>query len=215
MNKTREKILEKSLELFNENGIASTSLRDIAEKMGISVGNLQYHLKKRDDIVEALYFDYVKTVDNIFFLEGDNLLRSFFNIATKLFEICDQYKFILLSFSHICRNNSKIKKHYSGVLRKRELQYFDIIHTLIDNNLFREEVLRDEYSNLFKRLHIITSCWFSSDLIREHHVFNNSIEDSAPILGQIAYPYLTEKGRAQYISSYSDHFVNREYSTNR
>lgn len=207
MNKTKEKILETSLELFNQYGIANVSLRNIADEVGISVGNLQYHLKKRDDIVEALYFQYVKSVDDIFILDNKEFLKSFLNIATKLFEICDQYKFILLSFSHICKTNSRIKEHYNDVVRKRELQYFDIIHTLIDNDLFRKEILRNEYSNLFKRLHIITSNWFSSDLIKANHVFNNSIQDSGPILGQITYPYLTEKGRAQYMNSFPEHFV--------
>ncbi|MEO7308888.1 MAG: TetR family transcriptional regulator [Chitinophagaceae bacterium] len=37
---TKQKILNASLHLFNENGISNTRLQQIADETGISVGNL-------------------------------------------------------------------------------------------------------------------------------------------------------------------------------
>ena len=54
INDTRSKILSTAQRLFNENGYRKVSLRKISDAMGISIGNLTYHFKKRDEILKAL-----------------------------------------------------------------------------------------------------------------------------------------------------------------
>ena len=48
------RILQKSLQLFNKNGVQSVSNRDIASALDISSGNLTYHFKKKTQIIDAL-----------------------------------------------------------------------------------------------------------------------------------------------------------------
>lgn len=51
----RDDILTMSKRLFNERGVTSVSTNYIAERMGISPGNLYYYFRNRDDIVLALF----------------------------------------------------------------------------------------------------------------------------------------------------------------
>lgn len=51
----RERILDTALALFNAEGEACVSTVDIAAVMGISPGNLYYHFKGKEAIIEALY----------------------------------------------------------------------------------------------------------------------------------------------------------------
>ncbi|WP_353255781.1 TetR/AcrR family transcriptional regulator [Hyphomonas sp.] len=53
--KTRDRILEVSLLLFNEEGESRLSSVDIANALEISPGNLYYHFKGKDAIIRALY----------------------------------------------------------------------------------------------------------------------------------------------------------------
>ncbi len=53
--KTRDRILQASLLLFNEEGEANISTVDIANAIEISPGNLYYHFHGKDDIIEALF----------------------------------------------------------------------------------------------------------------------------------------------------------------
>jgi AcrR family transcriptional regulator len=50
---TRERILEASLKLFNENSYAATSLADIATEVGIARGNLTYHFATKKELALA------------------------------------------------------------------------------------------------------------------------------------------------------------------
>ena len=52
--KTRERILDVSLALFNGLGFANTSIARIAEAAGIAVGNLWYHFRTKQDLLQGL-----------------------------------------------------------------------------------------------------------------------------------------------------------------
>ncbi len=52
---TRERILDVALDLFIERGIDATSLREIAQELGITKAAIYYHFAGKDDIVMALH----------------------------------------------------------------------------------------------------------------------------------------------------------------
>jgi AcrR family transcriptional regulator len=55
---TRERIQAVALELFAEQGYEKTSLREIAERLGVTKAALYYHFKSKEDIVSSLVEDY-------------------------------------------------------------------------------------------------------------------------------------------------------------
>jgi AcrR family transcriptional regulator len=62
---TRSRIQEIALELFAEQGYEKTSLREIAERLGVTKAALYYHFKTKDDIVASLFEDFLGHVDAI------------------------------------------------------------------------------------------------------------------------------------------------------
>ncbi len=52
---TRERILDVALELFNEQGYDKTSLREIAERLGVTKAALYYHFQSKQDILLELH----------------------------------------------------------------------------------------------------------------------------------------------------------------
>lgn len=200
MNQTRQRILKKSLELFNEKGVVNVSLRDIAKEITISVGNLQYHYKKREDILEGLYFDLVQKIDAEVVNSTQKLsIHEFLNVSVSVMTVLFEYRFFLIDFVSISRNNETIKTHYSQLSIKREAQFIAFIDTLIAINIFREPFLKDEYTNLYKAIEVISNFWFSNSLIQKESLSKEVIDEYALLIEQVIYPYLTEKGRNQLL----------------
>jgi AcrR family transcriptional regulator len=56
---TRRQILETALALFRERGLDDTTIRDIANRAGLSLGAAYYYFKSKEAIVGA-YYDYVQ-----------------------------------------------------------------------------------------------------------------------------------------------------------
>jgi len=52
---TRQRILDVALDLFTEQGFDGTSLRQIAERLGVTKAALYYHFESKDDILMALH----------------------------------------------------------------------------------------------------------------------------------------------------------------
>src|SRR5579875_3618444 len=61
----RERILDVSLELFNEQGYDKTSLREIAERLEVTKAALYYHFERKEDIVRSLIDDYFGQIDDL------------------------------------------------------------------------------------------------------------------------------------------------------
>lgn len=62
---TRSRIQAVALELFAEQGYEKTSLREIAERLGVTKAALYYHFRTKDDIVASLFVDFATQVDEI------------------------------------------------------------------------------------------------------------------------------------------------------
>src|SRR6266705_1972438 len=57
-SRTRDRILATSLALFNTDGVAKVSPSRIAAELGISQGNLHYHFRRKEEIVDRLVRRY-------------------------------------------------------------------------------------------------------------------------------------------------------------
>lgn len=53
--RTRDAIVDAALELFRENGFERTTMRAIAERAGVSVGNAYYYFSSKDELVQGFY----------------------------------------------------------------------------------------------------------------------------------------------------------------
>jgi len=52
---TRARILEAALELFLERGYQETTMRAIAERAGVAVGNAYYYFESKEHLIQAFY----------------------------------------------------------------------------------------------------------------------------------------------------------------
>jgi AcrR family transcriptional regulator len=198
--KTSDKILDTALCLFNRKGLAPVTLRTIAKEMGISQGNLNYHFKKRDDIIEALYFRLVAEMD-MSFLETEYLkigIQLLYSMSSSIMNNTFKYRFFMSDFTQIMRDSEKIKKHFTGLVKMREEQLSGMFQMMIQDGLMRSERLPNEYFYLYKRVQILGDFWISSAEIEKTRIEKNTIAEYLEMITQSIYPYLTEKGIKEY-----------------
>src|SRR5450830_1052056 len=80
--KTSERIVQTSLELFNQQGERSVSTNHIAAHMEISPGNLYYHFPNKQAIIAMLFREYEALVDSFLHRDLEHLLESDPELAT-------------------------------------------------------------------------------------------------------------------------------------
>jgi|KBSSwiStaDraftv2_1062776.scaffolds.fasta_scaffold207271_2 AcrR family transcriptional regulator len=62
---TRTRIQAVALELFTEQGYDATSLREIAERLGVTKAALYYHFKSKEEIVESMMADHLVRLEEL------------------------------------------------------------------------------------------------------------------------------------------------------
>jgi AcrR family transcriptional regulator len=62
---TRARIQQVAVELFTSRGYDGTSLREIAERLGVTKAALYYHFKSKEDIIQSLVEDYQGQMDGL------------------------------------------------------------------------------------------------------------------------------------------------------
>lgn len=200
MRNTKEVILSTALNLFNHQGLSKVTLRTIADTIGMSQGNLNYHFRKRDMIIESLYFRLVDRMDE-HMTESDKKsldLEFLFRMSSVIMESFFEYRFFMLDFVQIMRENSKIRKHYRELSKMREKQFSGLFKHLVDRDILRDEILPNEYLFLYKRIQILGDFWISSAATTESRLTKSIIDKYSNILNQAIFPYLTKKGRKEY-----------------
>ncbi len=62
---TRQRIQDVALELFAEQGYEKTSLREIAERLGVTKAALYYHFKTKEEIIVSLFEDLTRPLGEL------------------------------------------------------------------------------------------------------------------------------------------------------
>lgn len=62
---TRERILDAAISLFTDRGFAGTSIRDLAERAGMTTAAMYYHFDGKDQILGALFDPCLRALEAI------------------------------------------------------------------------------------------------------------------------------------------------------
>lgn len=116
--RTRERILEASLRLFNDFGEPNVTTTAIADELNISPGNLYYHFHSKDEIVNALYADFEKEI--LATLAAPSRRRADVEDAWLflhlLFESIWRYRFLYRDLDDLLSRNRNLEIHFKQIL---------------------------------------------------------------------------------------------------
>jgi AcrR family transcriptional regulator len=144
----KQLIMEKSLELFAEQGFNATSIQQITEHCGISKGAFYLSFKSKDELISALIDHFMKEIvsdiDQVV-RKGDkkNLLYEFYFLTFNSFnQRSDFAKIFIKEQTHFLNDEFIAKMHYYNQLMEKS------ILTMIER-LYEENVKDTKYDLVY------------------------------------------------------------------
>ena len=118
--RTAERILEVTLDLFNRFGEPNVSTTLISAELRISPGNLYYHYPAKDELINALFDKYERSLSELLNASDGvrNVEDAWFYMHT-LFELIWQYRFLYRDLNDLLSKNRRLETHFQSILKNK------------------------------------------------------------------------------------------------
>jgi AcrR family transcriptional regulator len=186
---TKNVILEKAIELFNENGYANVSMRDIADAADKSVGNITYHYRKKTDLICAivnLQYEDLKSLK----LNTDVDIRGFNEQLKMMISFQKKYYFYFSNMIELGKSYPEIMDFQHKVKNEFILYFIEVIKNFEERGIFRVFSNEDIYEHLAKGIVLIMMSWVQQIEPEDSNIH----EELFSIVWSILYSNLSEKG---------------------
>lgn len=197
MSSTRIKIVESSILLFNNRGLANVRLQDIAEYNNISPGNLTYHFKTKKDLMDYIIYYMIRKLVEIETTQRESLKQmSLYNILRNNLVFLFNYRFFFRDILEIINLVPNAKSVFKDVIKINEKFSIESINISIKNGYMKKEAFDGQYKIFAKNNWAIVSSSLTT-----WEVLDDSKNKYHKILDEIMghfYPYLTKKGVDRY-----------------
>lgn len=197
--RTEEKIILKAIELYNKAGFYNINSRDIAKELQISHGNLEYHYKTKEVILEAIYARMKAEVSG-YFADMDESLDPFEQLDVylkKLEQFQSKYKFFNLDVVEISRQYPKLRRKIRTTVQVRKEQMASFFNLFVGSGYLNPEPDPGFYMRLQHKIRMTITFWVSQEVILKNFDPEQDIT-MCQTIWDLIFPHLTEKGRKAY-----------------
>ena len=201
--KTKDRILQASLQLFNEKGERSVTTNHIAAELGISPGNLYYHFRNKNEIIKELMSKYQQETLDMLALPEERVLNA--NDKIHYFQVLSSqlwtYRFLHRDVYHLIENNEDFRKIYPKFAGKVMQQGQKIYLAFVEAGLM--QMTSSEIEALIINIWILLTNWTNFLYMSGHLSDSNHLDEKWiwQALRQMVFlegPYLRGESRETY-----------------
>lgn len=213
--RTRERILELSLRLFNDFGEPNVNTTIIAEEMNISPGNLYYHFKNKDDIINCIFQQFEREIDKLLTVPTNRKpsVEDAWLFLHLLFELIWKYRFLYRDLNNLLINNRTLELRFKTLLAQK----IRMARWLCEGLAQQKELkaTRPEIEALATNMVVVATYWLSYEyVLNPRHFSEPAVVGEALARGcyqvmALAAPYLAgdarklfEKLAGEYLRDY-------------
>jgi len=195
--RTRSRILAGSLALFNERGEANVTTGMIAAELGMSPGNLYYHFRNKDQIIDHLFREFearigVEPPGG----EGPEAIEDLWLYLHLMFEGIWEFRFLYRNLDDLLARNRKLRDHFGRIIDAKQASVTALCAGLVRGGSMRAS--REEIATLARNILVVATYWLNFRALRggrEREAGDDLGLGAYQVLSLVA-PYLVGEARA-------------------
>ena len=192
---TRQRILDASLAMFNAQGEPNVTTNHIADELEISPGNLYYHFRNKDDIIEQLFGGYEQRMDAALSAPEGRLpgLEDVWLQLHLVFECIWDYRFLYRDLVDILSRNRRLRLRFARILKRADEQAHQVMRGLVQAGVMRASA--DEVDAAATNILVIATFWMNYAAARGDKDERASIRDGIVQVMMLIAPFLRDAER--------------------
>jgi len=158
---TRQRILDTSLAMFNTQGEPNVTTNHIADELEISPGNLYYHFRNKDDIIEHLFARYEERMDSALAAPSGRLpeLEDIWLQLHLVFECIWDYRFLYRDLVEILSRNRRLRMRFARILKRADDRAHLVMRGLSQAGVMRASA--DELDAAATNILVLATFWLN------------------------------------------------------
>ena len=163
---TRQRILDCSLAMFNAQGEPRVTTNHIADELEISPGNLYYHFRNKDDIIEQLFARYEERMDAALETPSGRLpgLEDIWLQLHLVFECIWDYRFLYRDLVEILSRNRRIRMRFARILKRADESAHTVMRGMSQAGVMRASAA--ELAGTATNVLVIATFWLNYSAAR-------------------------------------------------
>ncbi len=195
--KNKEKIIVSATRLFNENGFVNVRLQHISDDTIISVGNIAYHFRNKEAIVNEIFVSLEKEL-RAALIEYRNtpIFENVERVFSSVQAVQEQYSFFFTDIVEIKRSHPDLFEKLQALFQWQVFMFQEILRF---NHSRGALISLSENATSFLALHIIQTLNAWPALVLGLDQKDDTPKHSlSEYLWQILHAYMTESGKEEY-----------------
>lgn len=190
--KTRDRILDTALRLFNESGTAAVTTNHIADALGMSPGNLYYHFRNKDEIIRGLFEQQFAVSDTLFALPDDQAptLADLERLVRANFAMLWDYRFIYRELIALLRRDEQLRRRWVEIRARGFAGFRELIDAFIAAGVLIAPHDDDEVTRLAELCWLVSEFWPANVEVSGQAVDATQFERGVALMLQVLSPYI-------------------------
>ena len=202
--KKQQEILACAKELFGQYGYDKVSMREIAERPGISVGNLTYYYNRKENLMLAVLKQITERLQDsacvpVWVADVDMLLEQFSDLIGQNSCLFRRYNVAPELAEQLHRCQKLIAETHRAIWRRA-------VNALVENGRMAQELYPGQYDELIAAIQMVYRYWDG------YADMESSIGNAYPQFKQCVWslllPNLTEIGRVEFFADVMPRFAS-------
>lgn len=188
---TKDSILATAIRLFNERGYSAVSMRDIADELGRSVGNITYHYAKKDQLIADIVARIFEDLGELRIGPVSDV-REFDSCVRRMVSFQEMYAFYFAALFEIGRANPRVASYQEKAFVVLATGMDSAMGGLVDHGVLRDDLPQDVRKNIAVSLILVLMSWAQrSGAVKK-------TEDLHRMIWSVLFASLTDRGRRDY-----------------
>lgn len=198
--KTKDRILHKSLELFNELGEPNVTTLLISDELNISPGNLYYHFKSKSDILSNLFNWYEKEINSLLETADNSLEDTTIDIEDQwfflhlIFEKIAKYRFLYQDIVHVLKHHENIQLRFNRIIAHKRRASSNILYNLRKQGYLKAN--DSEMDALCENIVLTATFWLNYVIVSQKGINEDALARGVYQVISLVAPYLDDEQRA-------------------
>jgi AcrR family transcriptional regulator len=171
--RTRERILELSLKLFNDIGEPNVTTTTIAEEMEISPGNLYYHFRNKDDIINSIFSQFEQQIEKRLRFPDDHrvTIDEMWSYLQYMADFLWTYRFLYRDLNDLLARNRTLETHFKEIITHKVRFASQLCEKLVEDG--EMVATAQEIEVIATNMGLIATYWLSYQYVMNPRKYND------------------------------------------